>query len=178
MRWALVLTLLLLPGCEDAGIYSPPGPMTAKATFTADPVPAGPRVSLHHASMGRNQLTFRLDAAWGGVHPTSVDLFFRVDPGASAEIRAEDGAWCGSQADVVPTARPGEWRIQRSARPDDCTCPNPDGAFALTRLNVTFPEPGTWRVNVVPASATPACDCAGGCPGDLKFYGGTANIPS
>jgi hypothetical protein len=152
MRFATrLLSLLLLSVCDDR-----PAPTTPRTTFIPDPMTTGPGVRLRHAALGPQKLALGIEV-WPAERLPSLDLWFRIAPGARAAFGLRPGTWCGQEVSCLTTENPGEWRIRRVAPCD----------FAIARLEVWVREAGAWCIDVQPSSDDPA---------DLECYGGTVRV--
>jgi hypothetical protein len=182
---ACLLSLsLLLTACHDDVIPVIPPSDTSQpmASFVADPegTAAGIRVRPVEV-LGPDRVLFALETTWPADRLKEAYLLLRVDPGARPEIGVRPGDWfCDPEANWYPTNTPGEWLLQRSPGANDCACPLPEGQepgfFDLAQVEVWFREPGTWRVELSPASPTPVCDCAQCLDPHMGFYGGTVHV--
>jgi len=191
MRWtrilALSLPLLLLTACHDDVIPTPlppssPGP-APNATFVADSAGSAPGVRLVSTEvLGRDRLQLALETTWITDRLTAAYLLVRVDPRARAHIGPGFASWwCGANVRWYSTENPGEWLLERPPSEEnmDCLCPDPPGEpghFTLARMEVTIGEPGAWRIDVMPASGAPVCDCNECLMTDMGSYGGTIHV--
>ena len=185
-----------LLGCDsDQKVLGPapvvPPTSSTQASFLADSVTPEHGIAVSAHITGRNDVYLSPEIAWSfhphetGDYPTSMDLLLRIDPGADAELvppsEYNSGSWCIKvPIEVSSTGTPGEWRLRRTARTGDCECIGDWNFWSgkdLGSVHLKIHRPGTWRVEVAPASAHAFCECQRGCIPGLSFRGGTLTVP-
>jgi len=178
----LLSSWLLLSACHDDVISAPAEVAPDATTFTADPLvdsAAGVRIT-HAVVVERDRLELVIET-WPARRLQSVDLLLRIDPGARAQVSFAPGSWCASGVSWSTLAEDqGIWPFSHPFNEVvDCQCPDPEGTgnFTIARLEVRIREPGTWRIDVIPGTSLPLCDCEG-CPPDLDFSGGIIHVPA